>query len=347
MAPEEKEHPLPLSARLRRNWFPLTAIAGSLTAIGGALLRERPEPKASGKAKPAAAPTPAAAPAGMQVEYTLVVVLGDARSTHPFRTSLDGTAAGPSDRIYALGDGEIRIFEPDGRYVRGWKAGEALCFTVGPDGRVCTGGPGRVEIYDGNGSRAGGFPAGDPGRPAHITSIKLFRNEILAADGAAKYIRRYDLTGKQLGLIGTRNRTGGFMLPNRSLDIAVDHPRSLVYASDSGRHRVTSWSIDGTPGRSFGRFGMRNPEDFVGCCNPVNIAVTPDGNILTAEKVAARLKLYEPGGKLLAMIGPGHFDPACTFIRVAVDSKGRILAADPVRRQITVFSPAAKEAARP
>jgi hypothetical protein len=347
MAPEEKERPPTVSARLRRNWFPLTAIAGSLTAFGGALLRERPEPKAASGTEPAAAPPPAVALTGMQVQYDMVAVLGNAKSTHPFRTSLHATAAGPADRIYALGDGEIRIFEPDGRFIRSWKAGEALCFTVGPDGRVCTGGPGRVDIYDGNGNHTGGFPAGDHDRPAHVTSIKLFRDEILAADGAAKYIRRYGQTGKQLGLIGTQNRTGGFMLPNRSLDIAVDQARSIVYASDSGRHRVTSWSIDGTPGRPFGRFGMRNPEDFVGCCNPVNIAVTPDGNILTAEKVAARLKVYEPGGKLLAMVGPGHFDPACTFIRVAVDSKGRILAADPVRRTITVFSPAAMEARRP
>jgi hypothetical protein len=266
---------------------------------------------------------------------------------HPFRSSLAGTAAGPADRIYALGDAEMRIFEPDGRFVRGWKVAEnAVCFAVGPDSRVYTGSPGRIEIYDQTGKHIGGFAAGEPDRPAHVTSIKLFRNEILVADGAAKFIRRYDERGKQLGLIGTQNKTGGFMLPNRSLDIAVDHARAIVYAGDSGRHRVTSWSVDGAPAGSFGRFGMRNPEDFVGCCNPVNIAVTPDGNIVTAEKVAARLKVYEPGGKLLAVIGPGHFDAACTFIRVAVDSKGRILAADPVRRHVLVFSPAAKEAGR-
>jgi hypothetical protein len=50
------------------------------------------------------------------------------------------------------------------------------------------------------------------------------------------------------------------------------------------------------------------------------------------------VKVYEPDGRLLAVIGPEHFDPKCTQIHLAVDSKGRILAADPVRRAITVFA---------
>jgi hypothetical protein len=54
--------------------------------------------------------------------------------------------------------------------------------------------------------------------------------------------------------------------------------------------------------------------------------------------MVARLKVYEPDGKLLAVIGPGPFDSACTHIYLAVDSKGRILAADPVRHEVKVFS---------
>ena len=58
--------------------------------------------------------------------------------------------------------------------------------------------------------------------------------------------------------------------------------------------------------------------------------------------MVARVKIYEPDGKLLAVIGPENFDPNCVHIHLAVDSQGRILAADPVRREIKVFSPGGK-----
>ncbi len=135
------------------------------------------------------------------------------------------------------------------------------------------------------------------------------------------------------------------MLPNKSLDIDVDSA-GVVRATDSGRHQVTSWTLDGTPAGAFGKFGMSDPADFVGCCNPVNLAVTRDGRIVTAEKMVARVKVYDAAGKLLALIGPENFDPACTHLPLAVDSKGRILAADPVRREIKVFSQAAKAASK-
>jgi len=104
---------------------------------------------------------------------------------------------------------------------------------------------------------------------------------------------------------------------------------------------VTAWTLDGAPVGKFGKFGMQDAADFVGCCNPVNVATTPDGKVVTSEKMVARVKIFEPDGRLLAVIGTEHFDPMCTQIHLAVDSKGRILAADPVRRRIQVFSPAA------
>ena len=56
------------------------------------------------------------------------------------------------------------------------------------------------------------------------------------------------------------------------------------------------------PGRSTARWwrrsassAMAKPEDFVGCCNPVNLAVAPDGCIVTAEKVARPREGLRPG----------------------------------------------------
>jgi hypothetical protein len=334
--------------RFRKSWFPPAAVAGAMAAFVAAAFRVRPAPKPSPRPTetPQAPERPeqAGQAARMERAYSKTAALGGATSVHPFRRSLAGIAVGAGDRIYALGDEEVRIFEAGGGFIQGWKAADkATCLTVGPEGRVYLGAPGRVEIYDAKGSRVGGFAAGEKDRPAGVTAIKLSRKEVLVADAEARLIRRYDPAGKQLGLIGTGNKTGSFMLPNGWLDIDVD-AQGIVLATDTGRHRVTSWTLDGAPLGSFGKFGMRDPADFVGCCNPVNLAFTPDGKIVTAEKMVARVKVYEPDGRLIALIGPEHFDPNCVHIHLAVDSKGRILAADPVRREIGVFSLAAKEA---
>jgi len=209
---------------------------------------------------------------------------------------------------------------------------------VGPDDRVYIGSAGRVDVYDPEGNHAAGFAAGNRDKPADVTAIAVVGVDILVADAQARLIRRYDLDGTPRGTIGDRSKTGSFILPNRSLDLAVDR-RGIVYATDSGRHQVTAWAVDGSPRGRFGKFGMTAPEDFVGCCNPVNVAVTPDGNIVTGEKMVARVKMFDPEGTLLAVIGPEHFSPASTHIFLAVDSKGRILTADPVRREVKVFSP--------
>jgi hypothetical protein len=323
----------------RRRWIPLASAVGAFSAFVGAALRTGPSPVANPQtAVSAYSPDPQPA-TRYEREYSASAVLGGSGSAHPFQRSLAGVAVGAGDRIFALGDGDVRIFEPDGGLVLGWKAAEAAtCLTVGPDGRVYVGAPGRVEIYGPAGNRAGGFAAVEAGRPADITAIKVFRKEILVADAAARFIRRYDAGGRQLGAVGTRSKTGSFMLPNRWLDFDVD-TKGVIRATDTGRHLVTAWALDGTPLGSFGKFGMKDPADFAGCCNPVNLALTPDGKIVTGEKMIARVKVYEPEGRLIAVIGAEHFDPACTHIYLAVDSKGRILAADPVRRLVKIFLP--------
>jgi hypothetical protein len=63
--------------------------------------------------------------------------------------------------------------------------------------------------------------------------------------------------------------------------------------------------------------------------------------------MVARVKVYEPDGRLLALIGPENFDPNCVHIYLAVDSKGRILAGDPVRRVVKIFSPVVKVGENP
>jgi sugar lactone lactonase YvrE len=269
--------------------------------------------------------------------YTPVATLAGRGTAGEFKKSLSGVAVGAGRVVHALGDGDVRVFDANGGVARAWKAPEqAACLTVAQDGRVLVGAPGRIEIYGATGNHIGGFSVGESGKAADITAVKVFRDMILVADASARLVKRFDTSGVERGLIGSQHKTGSFMLPNRSLDIDVD-AAGTVYATDTGRHQVTTWKLDGTVVAAFGKFGLSKPEDFVGCCNPVNLAVAPDGCLVTGEKVVARVKVFGLDRSLLAVIGPEHFDPMCTHIHLAVDSSGRIVAADPVRRTITIF----------
>lgn len=342
---EQKE----LLERLRKSSFPPAAVAAAFASfVNAAMGRAQPKSSPDRSGSPAFVQISLAEskPAGTSVKLSLGFEYSQTSALPKFSRSLAGIAVGPADNVYALGDGEVRIFRHDGTFVRSWKIPEqAACLAVGRDERVYIGASGRVEVFDSTGNHKEGFDTGDAGRTGNITSIKATTREVLVADAAARCIRRYDFNGRRLGEIGTQNKTGGFMLPNRSLDIDVDS-KGAVLASDPGRHRVTLWSLEGTPVRHFGKFGLMNPEDFVGCCNPVNVAFAQDGRILTAEKVIPRVKVFDSAGKLLALIGPEHFDAKCIHLHLAVDSKGRILVADPVRLEVKIFTVVVKPGGR-
>jgi hypothetical protein len=327
-------------ARVSRRFLPLASVVGAFGVVAAAVLQPGAAPPAARSAgspgSDPGVPPPAPSPP-LPRQYTRTALVVGPGIPGEFRRSLSGLALGPRDAMYALGDNEVRVFEAGGRMALTWKAPEqASCLAVAADGRVVIGSPGRVDLYSDAGGRIGGFAAGSGEKPADVTAVRLLRDAVLVADAAAKVIRRYDLRGAEQGLIGDRNKTGGFMLPNKSLDFDVDGA-GVIHATDTGRHQVTSWTLDGTMAASFGKFGMTKPEDFVGCCNPVNVAVAPDGGIVTAEKGIARVKVFSKERTLLAVIGPEHFDPMCRHIHVAVDSTGRIVTADPERRTIAVF----------
>ena len=324
-----------LLARMRKGEFPAAAVAGAFASFADAAFGAQP---ASKDTRPADATNPSQAESPVPQEALELAFVQSSSLPLRLRQSLSGIAISANDRVFLLGDGLVHIFERDGTFVRSWKAPDnATCVAVDTNETVYFGVAGRVEVFSSAGIHKTGFEAGPSDRPAVITAIKAGPKEIFVADAAARYIVRFDRNGKRIGEIGSNNKTGGFMLPNRFLDIDVDR-NGMVAATDTGRHRVSLWNLDGTSVRSFGKFGLWHEEDFVGCCNPVNLALAPGGRIVTAEKVVPRVKIYNSTGKLLGRISPEHFDSKCIHLHLAVDSIGRIFVADPVRLDVKVFS---------
>jgi len=74
-----------------------------------------------------------------------------------------------------------------------------------------------------------------------------------------------------------------------------------IYCSNSGRHRIESYTTDGEFIASFGKSGSQAGA-FAGCCNPVYLSESTDGHILTSEKGNPRISSYGRDGKFRAIL---------------------------------------------
>ena len=101
----------------------------------------------------------------------------------------------------------------------------------------------------------------------------------------------------------------GFIVPSYSFGITnID---GVVYCSNPGRHLVESYSPEGEYISSFGKPGGAAGL-FSGCCNPVYLAGTPTGEIITSEKGILRISCYGKNGEFHSVLldekalGGGH-----------------------------------------
>ena len=272
------------------------------------------------------------------MQYSQVQVLaGKGAEDDRFTNALRGLAVDRRDSVYAAGDREIKVFDDAGRLRRRWSTTKpGLAVAVSGDGRVFVGEAGQVEIFDSAGRLSGTWR--DEQRLGLVTAIGFSKGNVFLADARDRCIRRYDAGGKHLNDIGNNNRMKGFLIPNGVVDFGVD-AKGILHAANPGKHRVERYTPEGELLGHFGHFDGRDPAGFPGCCNPTNLAVTDGSRIWVTEKGGPRAKVYDSGGKLLAVIAAGVFDPNCKNMSIAAGSRGRVYVADTVKLQIFVFEP--------
>lgn len=160
---------------------------------------------------------------------------------------------------------------------------------------------------------------------------------VFVADRGNSWVVHYDGQGNVLGYIGRDDETGK---PSRyhtqmisCFDIAIG-PDGLLRVVDPARHVVDTYDLGGKLQCSVTLAGS------VGCCNPTDIAMLPDGKIVASEKGAnqARIKVYDASGKLESIVaGPGVFSQDNSLLDIAVDGEGRIYALDTAAGCVRVF----------
>jgi sugar lactone lactonase YvrE len=288
------------------------------------------------------------------------VIAGRGEAPGRFAESLRGLAVDAQDRLYAVGDSKVVVFSPGGAVERSWATKlPGYCVAVAPDGTVYVGQEGQVQLFAADGTPGDTWRDGD--RLGVISSIGLTDDAVLLGDATARCIHRYERSSTKLNSstkfnfalpdrfvsdIGKNNRMRGFMLPNGHMDFAVDG-QAVIHAAHSGKHRVERYDLDGKLLGQFGRFDGTDPVGFPGCCNPTNLALTVEGQVVVTEKASPRVKVYDADGKLRAHFGEQDFDANCRNMDVAVDTRGRVYVIDTVRLQVVVYNPEDVAATQP
>lgn len=262
-------------------------------------------------------------------------------------------AAGPEGRLW-VGAGHylVALDEAGGTSAEIALPGPVRCLAVASDGAVFAGLRDHVEVFDARGNRQAVWET-PPGR-VWLSGLLATAGAVFAADSGNRVVWRYDRAGKVVGRIGDKDPARGipgFALPSPHLDVEL-HPDGRLRINNTGRHLVETYTFEGERLAAWGKPGM-GIESFCGCCNPIALAVLPDGRIVTAEKGLPRVKVYQPDGRLDCVVagvesfpenlratrGESRNDTLNLSLDVVADARGRIFILDPVSATVRVMTP--------
>jgi hypothetical protein len=259
---------------------------------------------------------------------------------------------GPFSECYVAAGNYISQLDGEGGIVSEIAlSAPARCLVAAKDGTLYAGLRDHIEVFDQKGRRLAAWDS--PGKRTWFTGLASTADALFAADAGNRVVLRYDRTGKLTGRIGERNKERnipGFIVPSPFFDLEVHHD-GLLRVVNPGRHRVETYTVDGDFELAWGKPSAAI-EGFCGCCNPVNLALLPDGRFVTCEKGLPRVKVYSAEGEFESVVaGTESFaenakacapnDPSdCTKggLDAAVDAQGRIYILDLVAGDVRIMA---------
>jgi hypothetical protein len=254
--------------------------------------------------------------------------------------------------IYVAGDQAIRIFSDGGATLGKIDlAGAPRCLTVVPDGTIYIGLKDHVEVFDAQRQRQASWESLGPN--ALLTSIAVSGDNVFLADAGDRVVVRCNRAGKVISTIGRKDplkNVPGFVIPSPYFDLAVTGD-GLLRVVNPGQRRIEAYTFDGDLEFWWGTPSAKI-DGFCGCCNPVNIALLPDGSFVTCEKGLVRVKIYSSEGQFKGVVaGPSQLVPdreckVCELpeecqaggFDVAADPAGRVIVLDTIKNVVRIFT---------
>lgn len=152
----------------------------------------------------------------------------------------------------------------------------------------------RIEVYNLDGEWQRDWEACSD--RSDYCSMAVTPESLFVTDAANKNICQYTTEGNFVRFIQSPD---GFVIPSYSFGIT--YVNETIYCSNPGRHRVEKYTPDGKYTGSFGKAGGMAGM-FCGCCNPVHLAYTSTGDILTSEKGNPRISCYSIDGEFRSLL---------------------------------------------
>lgn len=225
---------------------------------------------------------------------------------------------------------------------------------VGADGTLYAGLRDRVVVCGADGRRRAEWTI--PGKRPWITGLAVTEEALFAADAGNRVVLRLDRSGRLLGRIGAKDPerdVPGFVIPSPYFTVRA-HPDGLLRVNNPGRHRVEAYTPEGDFEGAWGT-ASASAAGFCGCCNPVGLALLPDGRVVTCEKGLPRVKIFSGTGEFESVAAPSaafpeaaragagaaDLDASLAGLAVAADARGRLAVLDHVTGSIHLFQPKA------
>ncbi len=157
-------------------------------------------------------------------------------------------------------------------------------------------------------------------RRADVTGLAVTEQDVFMAVGAPSdfsyRVYRFDHTlgSPQLVVEKLRGCCGQMDIQTHDGKLWIPH---------NARHSVESRDRDGKQLTKFGKAGKVKAADFGGCCEPKNLRVLPNGDILAAESGPPTcIKRFSAEGKFIEVLAVTKEDGDCVRVTVEVSPDG-------------------------
>jgi hypothetical protein len=198
------------------------------------------------------------------------------------------------DQIIVAASNNIFIYNETGVLVNNFAVGSNLRDIAADENNIYLLFATRIEVYNPDGEWLRNWEACSS--QSDYCSMAVTPEFLYVTDAANKNICQYTTKG---GFVRFIQSPDGFVIPSYSFGITCVN--GTMYCSNPGRHRVEKYTSDGKYIGSFGKAGGVAGM-FCGCCNPVHLAYTSTGDILTSEKGNPRVSCYSIDGEFRSLL---------------------------------------------
>lgn len=253
----------------------------------------------------------------------------------------------------------LRVYSPKGELLKTFPLEikpAAVC--VAKDGAIFVAGDGKIFKLDANGKVLASAPSPVVSEPVVITKETEEMVKQMAKDTNRSFDdelarmktnlekRRGDVTGVAVTDQDVFMAVGApseFTYRVYRLDHALENPKMVVeklrgccgqmdiqshagnlWIPHNARHTVEARDRDGKQLAKFGKAGKVKAADFGGCCEPKNLRVLPNGDILAAESGPPTcIKRFSADGKFIEVLAVTKEDGDCVRVTVDVSPDGK------------------------